>query len=154
MHIVSWIRTCHVYYNINNGCVFLFQPYNYPRSYSAMAREYDPMSDTLGMDNSRSYLGGRSLSGPDGMASLRDTAITGNSLDAEDRHRYLASRRFVGDYGLWKSLNQLTFTASAATTTTTTTTAATKTGVKRLKHNWTNSSAEIDKNWSEHPWTE
>ena len=100
---------------------FIFQPFAYPRSYSAMAREYDPLSDTLGMDNSRSYLGGRSLSGPDGMASLRDTAITGNSLDAEDRHRYLASRRFVGDYGLWKSLNKLSFTASAATTTATTT---------------------------------
>jgi hypothetical protein len=65
-----------------------------------MARDYDPMSDNMGMDNSRSYLGGRSLSGPDGMASLRDTAINSNSIEAEDRNRYLASRRFVGDYGL------------------------------------------------------
>ena len=72
------------------------QPFAYARSYSAMAREYDPMSDSLGMDNSRSYLGGRSLSGPDGMASLRDTAINSNSIEAEDRNRYLASRRFVG----------------------------------------------------------
>ena len=62
-----------------------------------MGREYDPMTvDSLGMDNSRSYLGGRSLSGPDGMASLRDTAINSNSIEAEDRNRYLASRRFVG----------------------------------------------------------
>ena len=67
----------------------------YPRSYSAMAREYDPLSDTMGMDNSRSYLGGRSLSGPDGIGSLRDTAINSNSIDVEDRNRYLASRRFV-----------------------------------------------------------
>jgi hypothetical protein len=48
----------------------------------------------------RSYLGGRSLSGPDGMASLRDTTINSHSLEQEDRHRYLASRRFVVDYGL------------------------------------------------------
>ena len=60
------------------------------------------MSDpTYGMDQSRSYLGGRSLSG--GAASsldghLRDTAISGlGSADPyDDRSRFLASRRFVG----------------------------------------------------------
>ena len=62
------------------------------------------MSDpTYGMDQSRSYLGGRSLSG--GAASsldghLRDTAITGLGESAadpyDDRTRFLASRRFVG----------------------------------------------------------
>ena len=69
------------------------------RPYSSLAlRDYDPLSDTLGMDQSRSYLGGRSLSG--GAASsldghLRDTAITGGD-PYDDRSRFLASRRFVG----------------------------------------------------------
>ena len=74
------------------------------RPYSSLAlRDYDPlMSDTYGMDQSRSYLGGRSLSG--GAASsldghLRDTAISGlGSADPyDDRSRFLASRRFVGN---------------------------------------------------------
>ena len=59
------------------------------------------MSDTYGMDQSRSYLGGRSLSG--GAASsldghLRDTAISGlgSAEPYDDRSRFLASRRFVG----------------------------------------------------------
>ena len=74
------------------------------RPYSSLAlRDYDPlMSDTYGMDQSRSYLGGRSLSG--GAASsldghLRDTAISGlghTSEPYDDRSRFLASRRFVG----------------------------------------------------------
>ena len=75
------------------------------RPYSSLAlRDYDPLSDTYGMDQSRSYLGGRSLSG--GAASsldghLRDTTISGlgaasgDPYDA-DRNRFLASRRFVG----------------------------------------------------------
>lgn len=73
------------------------------RPLSSLAlRDYDPLSDTYGMDQSRSYLGGRSLSG--GAASsldghLRDTAISGlTSTDPyDDRSRFLASRaRFVG----------------------------------------------------------
>ena len=78
------------------------------RPYSSLAlRDYDPLSDTLGMDQSRSYLGGRSLSGGaasslDGhLGHLRDTAISGglSAVDPyDDRTRFLASRsRFVGD---------------------------------------------------------
>ena len=79
------------------------------RPYSSLAlRDYDPLSDTYGMDQSRSYLGGRSLSG--GATSsldghLRDTAISGLSTTVapggsdpyDDRTRFLASRRFVGN---------------------------------------------------------
>ena len=88
----------------------------YPRPYSSLARDFDPLSgsamaaaDGLGMDNSRSYLGGSGLDsgGLAGIGGLRDTAI--NSLDHPhslggaasvaatdyDRNRYLASRRFV-----------------------------------------------------------
>ena len=73
------------------------------RPYSSLAlRDYDPLSDTYGMDQSRSYLGGRSLSG--GAASsldghLRDTTISGLGTTGDpydDRSRFLASRRFVG----------------------------------------------------------
>ena len=78
------------------------------RPYSSLAlRDYDPLSDTLGMDQSRSYLGGRSLSGGaasslDGhLGHLRDTAISGglSAVDPyDDRTRFLASRsRFVGN---------------------------------------------------------
>ena len=79
--------------------LFLLQLTYGGRPYSSLAlRDYDPLSDTLGMDQSRSYLGGRSLSG--GAASsldghLRDTAITGGD-PYDDRSRFLASRRFVG----------------------------------------------------------
>ena len=70
----------------------------------------DPFVDHLGMDNSRSYLGGSrlsgtaSLSGLDGgmHSGLRDTAIYGSSGHDplnDDRNRYLASRRFVGVEG-------------------------------------------------------
>ena len=78
------------------------------RPYSSLAlRDYDPLSDSLGMDQSRSYLGGRSLSGGaasslDGhLGHLRDTAISGglSTVDPyDDRTRFLASRsRFVGE---------------------------------------------------------
>ena len=77
------------------------------RPYSSLAlRDYDPLSDNLGMDQSRSYLGGRSLSGGaasslDGhLGHLRDTAISGglSAVDPyDDRSRFLASRRFVGE---------------------------------------------------------
>jgi len=69
------------------------------RPLSSLAlRDYDPLSDTYGMDQSRSYLGGRSLSG--GAASsldghLRDTAISGLGTTGDpydDRSRFLASR--------------------------------------------------------------
>merc|ERR1712173_144581 len=71
------------------------------RPYSSLAlRDYDPLSDSLGMDQSRSYLGGRSLSGGaasslDGhLGHLRDTAISGlSTVDPyDDRTRFLASR--------------------------------------------------------------
>jgi len=69
--------------------IFLQQPLLSLRPYSAMARGYDG----LGMDHSRSYLGGRSLSGPEGMASLRNNR---SHYDYDvGGHRYLASRRFV-----------------------------------------------------------
>ena len=90
-----------------------FQIGSFGRPYSSLAyRDFDPMVDTLGMDNSRSYLGGSrlsgtaSLSGLDGTApglhsGMRDPAVYGNAaLDAgsDDRNRFLASRRFVGVY--------------------------------------------------------
>jgi hypothetical protein len=74
------------------------------RPYSSLAlRDYDPSmsTDYLGMDQSRSYFGGRSLSGGATSAldgHLRDTAISGLSDPYDhDRSRFLASRRFVGD---------------------------------------------------------
>lgn len=90
-----------------------FQIGSFGRPYSSLAyHDFDPMVDTLGMDNSRSYLGGSrlsgtaSLSGLDGAGGfhggLRDTVIFGNTaVDAgsDDRNRFLASRRFVGVEG-------------------------------------------------------
>ena len=83
------------------------------RPFSSLGYREDPFVDHLGMDNSRSYLGGSrlsgtaSLSGLDGglHSGLRDTAIYGSSgvhdpLN-DDRNRYLASRRFVGVEGSW-----------------------------------------------------
>ena len=82
------------------------------RPFSSMGYRDDPFVDHLGMDNSRSYLGGSrlsgtaSLSGLDGglHSGLRDTAIYGNTAYdggpmTDDRNRYLASRRFVGVEG-------------------------------------------------------
>ena len=83
------------------------------RSFSSLGYRDDPFVDTLGMDNSRSYLGGSrlsgtaSLSGLDGglHSGLRDTAIFGNTAYdvagpmSDDRNRFLASRRFVGVEG-------------------------------------------------------
>ena len=89
----------------------------YGRPFSSLGggyRDFDPMVDTLGMDNSRSYLGGSrlsgtaSLSGLDGgmHSGLRDTAILGSGNPgytgfdgSDDRNRFLASRRFVGVEG-------------------------------------------------------
>ena len=81
------------------------------RPFSSLGYREDPFVDHLGMDNSRSYLGGSrlsgtaSLSGLDGglHSGLRDTTIYGGSgvhdpLN-DDRNRYLASRRFVGAEG-------------------------------------------------------
>ena len=91
-----------------------FQIGSFGRPYSSLAyRDFDPMVDTLGMDNSRSYLGGSRLSGTailiglDGTAhglhsGMRDPAVYGNTaFDAgsDDRNRFLASRRFVGVEG-------------------------------------------------------
>ena len=70
----------------------------------------DPFVDSLGMDNSRSYLGGSRLSGTASLSGLeggmhgglRDTAIFGNAAydaGSDDRNRFLASRRFVGVEG-------------------------------------------------------
>ena len=68
------------------------------RPYSSLSGGYaDLTSDPFGMDNSQSYLagGGGALEGGGGV--LRDTAIGGGvGMEDEDRHRYLASRRFVG----------------------------------------------------------
>ena len=80
------------------------------RPFSSMGYRDDPFVDSLGMDNSRSYLGGSrlsgtaSLSGLDGglHSGLRDTAIYGSNtydVQSDDRNRYLASRRFVGVEG-------------------------------------------------------
>ena len=58
------------------------------RPYSSLASGYDPLADSLGMDNSRSYLGG----GMDGMGNHPTAA---ELSDESSRNRYLASRRFV-----------------------------------------------------------
>ena len=81
------------------------------RPVSSLGYRDEYFADTLGMDNSRSYLGGSrlsgtaSLSGLDGglHGGLRDTAMygptTGYDVQSDDRNRYLASRRFVGVEG-------------------------------------------------------
>eukprot|EP00094_Tigriopus_californicus_P005056 TCALIF_04870-PA protein Name:"Protein of unknown function" AED:0.14 eAED:0.13 QI:0/0.44/0.3/0.8/1/1/10/0/705 len=68
--------------------------YNRPYSSLARDRDYDPLSDSLGMDNSRSYLGGSALDGmgvAGGGGGLRDTAINSHDLEDNSRNRYLAS---------------------------------------------------------------
>jgi len=73
------------------------------RPVSSLGYRDEYFADTLGMDNSRSYLGGSrlsgtaSLSGLDGglHSGLRDTAMYGNTgydVQSDDRNRYLASR--------------------------------------------------------------
>ena len=80
------------------------------RPFSSMGYRDDPFVDHLGMDNSRSYLGGSrlsgtaSLSGLDGglHSGLRDPTMYGTNaydVQSDDRNRYLASRRFVGVEG-------------------------------------------------------
>eukprot|EP00095_Tigriopus_kingsejongensis_P004424 maker-scaffold1224_size54636-snap-gene-0.11 protein:Tk04424 transcript:maker-scaffold1224_size54636-snap-gene-0.11-mRNA-1 annotation:"lrr domain-containing protein" len=66
---------------------------HFSRPYSSLARDYDPLSDSMGLDQSRSYLGGSALDGITG--GLRDTAINSHDLDDTSRNRYLASLRFV-----------------------------------------------------------
>ena len=69
----------------------------YGRPFSSLGggyRDFDPMVDTLGMDNSRSYLGGSRLSGTASLtgldggihSGLRDTAILGgvSGFDGSD----------------------------------------------------------------------
>jgi hypothetical protein len=72
----------------------------YPRAYSSLSRGagdyYDPL-DSLGMDNSRSYLNAGldpGATGSGGTTGLRDTAI--HNLDVgllEERNRFLSNRR-------------------------------------------------------------
>ncbi len=89
----------------------------YSRPYSSLG-PYDPLTDPLGLDSSRSYLGGHQsaaagligattsstgagVGGVDGItAALRDTNINSfvdgvGGVVGDDRNRYLASRRFV-----------------------------------------------------------
>ena len=96
------------------------------RPFSSMGYRDDPFVDTLGMDNSRSYLGGSrlsgtaSLSGLDGglHSGLRDPTMYGTNaydVQSDDRNRYLASRRFVGVEGSWTEQRFLLVVSSSRT---------------------------------------
>ncbi|XP_071744062.1 uncharacterized protein [Lepeophtheirus salmonis] len=66
--------------------------YSIGRPYSSLARDFDPLAESLGMDNSQSYFGSGAL---DGGGSNSATILKDHSgyESIDDRNRYLNNRR-------------------------------------------------------------